>query len=383
MGFESIIENNKAWIDNTWKKLDDKLSRIAIKSRYKIPYTTENGEHNDLSKGKDITYWTNGFWGGLMWQMYVGTKKECYKITAEESEKMLDRAFEYLDCLDHDVGFMWSLTSGVNYSLTGNRSSKNRTLLAAMSLMSRYNVDGNYIRCWNDRKSDDVKGWSIIDCMMNLPLLYWASREINDERFTRVAMRHADMTMRDHVRADGSVNHIVVHDTEKADTVLGVKAGQGYAPDSCWSRGASWALYGFTLSYIHTKKQDYLDTAKRVADYFIKETEKTAWLPLLDFRQPEKPLYYDSTAGAIASCGLIELAKLVQDSKEQEKYLTAAINILQAMEKNWCDWTDKEDSVLQMGSMMYDCELHVNIIYGDYFFAEAMLKLKGTDFLAW
>ena len=219
--------------------------------------------------------------------------------------------------------------------------------------------------------------------MMNIPILYWASKEIGDTRFAKVAMRHADMSMRDHVRADGSVNHIVMHDTNKPNTVLGVRAGQGYSETSCWSRGASWALYGFTLSYIHTKEDRYLQTAKKVAEYFIKETEKTAWLPRLDFRQPEEPLYYDSTAGAIASCGLIELAKNVDNESEKEKYLSVALHILKAMEKSWCNWSENEDSILQMGSLMYEKEQHMPIIYGDYFFAEAVLKLKGTDFLAW
>lgn len=383
MSFKSIIEENKTWIDGVWDKLDKKLSRTAVKSRDKLPYTTKNGVHNDCSKGKGILTWTNGFWGGLMWQMYVGTNKDCYKLTAEASETMLDEAFRYMDSWHHDVGFMWHITSGVHYQLTGNVASKNRNLIAAMSLMSRYNVDGNFIRCWNGKKDgEDVSGWSIIDCMMNIPILYWASREIGDPRFARVAMRHADMSMRDHVREDGSVNHIVVHDTEKADTVLGFRKGQGYAEDSCWSRGASWALYGFVISYIHTKKQKYLDTAKKVAEYFIAETEKTGWLPRLDFRQPETPAYYDSTAGAIAACGLIELAKIV-DEKEKEKFLSAAVNVLKEMEKRWCDWTEEEDSILQMGSEMYTNGIHMSIIYGDYFFAEAILKLKGTDFLAW
>ncbi|MBQ8685157.1 MAG: glycoside hydrolase family 88 protein [Clostridia bacterium] len=378
-----MIAENREWIEATWKKLDEKLSKTAVKSRNKIPYTTKNGEHDDRAKGKDVLTWTNGFWGGLMWQMYVGTRKECYKSTAEASERKLDAAFNYMDGLNHDVGFMWHLTSGVNYRLTGNVASKNRNLIAAMSLMSRYNVDGNFIRCWNGRKDgEDRSGWSIIDCMMNIPILYWASKEIGDPRFAKIAMRHADMSIRDHVREDGSVNHIVIHDTQKADTVLGVRKGQGYAEDSCWSRGAGWALYGFTLSYIHTDEQRYLVTAKKVAEYFIKETKKTEWLPRLDFRQPETPLYYDSTAGAIAACGLIELAKLV-DENEKEKYLSAALYILKAMEREWCDWTDEEDSILQMGSLMYDKEQHMPIIYGDYFFAEAILKLKGTDFLAW
>ena len=381
MSYEQIISDNRVWIDAIWKKLDEKLSRTAVKSRYKIPYTTKNGVHDDRSD--DIWWWTNGFWGGLMWLMYIGTKKDCYKITAEENEKILDTAFSDMEKSHHDVGFMWHILSGANYRLTGNKESKNRNLIAAMSLMSRYNVTGNFIRCWNNgNNQEDLSGWTIIDCMMNIPILYWASDEIGDTRFKKIAMKHADMTLRDHVRADGSVNHIIVHDTEKADTVLGVKAGQGYSEDSCWSRGASWALYGFALSYIHTKEQRYLDTAIKVADYFIRETEKTDWLPRLDFRQPETPTYYDSTAGAIAACGLIELAK-VTDEADSEKYLTAALNILQTMEKNWCDWTEQEDSILQMGSETYQGHIHIPIIYGDYFFTEAILKLKGETFLVW
>ncbi len=380
----SIIKENEKWINEVWAKLDKKLSRTAIKSRDKIPYTTKDGVHNDCSKGKGILTWTNGFWGGLMWQMYVGTGKECYKQTAEKSEQLLDGAFNYMDSWHHDVGFMWHLTSGINYRLTGNVESKNRTMIAAMSLMSRYNVDGNFIRCWNGKKDgEDVSGWTIIDCMMNIPLLYWASKEIGDDRFKRIAIRHADMSMRDHVREDGSIYHIVVHDTEKPNVVLGVRKGQGYSENSCWSRGASWALYGFIISYEHTGEERYLQTAIRVAEHFIIETQKTSWLPRLDFQQPEQPYFYDSTAGAVAACGLIEISKNVENEEEKEKYLFAAINILQAMEKNWCDWTDEEDSILQMGSEMYTKGIHMPIIYGDYFFVEAILKLKGTEFSAW
>ena len=177
MIYEKIVEENKKWIDETWEKLDQKLSRLAVKSRYKIPYTTKDGEHDN--RAENILWWTNGFWGGLMWQMYVGTGKDCYKITAKESEKMLDKAFENMENWHHDVGFMWHLTSGCNYRLTGNIASKNRNLIAAMSLMSRYNVDGNYIRCWNGyRNGENVAGWTIIDSMMNIPILYWASKEL-------------------------------------------------------------------------------------------------------------------------------------------------------------------------------------------------------------
>lgn len=378
MSYEGIIAKNKEWIDQTFAKLDKKLSKTAVKSRDKIPYTTVNGEHDDKSK-TDISWWTNGFWGGLMWLMYSKTKNEDYRLTAEKSEQLLDEAFTMVEKQSHDTGFIWHILSGASYKLTGNKQSRNRDLIAAMILASRYNVEGNYIRSWNGK---DQEGWTIIDCMMNIPMLYWAAEETNAPRYKKLAIRYADMAMKEHVRADGSVNHIVVHDPDHADVVIGTKAGQGYAEGSCWSRGASWALYGFVLSYIHTKEQKYLDTAKKVANYFIANVSATDWLPLLDFRQPETPVYYDSTAGAIAACGLIEIAKHTE-GVEQEMYLSSAIKILKAMEKNWCDWTDSNDSILQMGSERYGYNMHIHIIYGDYFFTEAILKLTGSDFLVW
>ena len=383
MSFAEIIAENQEWINSTWEKLDKKLSYTAVKSRDKIPHTTRNGVHDDHSKGKDIVMWTNGFWGGLMWLMYSATGKDCYKQTAITSEKLLDQAFHYMDAWNHDVGFMWHILSGANYKLTGDLTSRNRNLIAAMSLMSRYNVEGDYIRCWNDWiTGEDVSGWTIIDCLMNLPLLYWASEELKDTRFKKVAVRYADMAMRDHVRTDGSIHHIVIHDTEHAGVVLGTNVGQAYSENSSWARGTAWGLYGFTLSYLHTKEDKYLQTSKKIANYFIENAKKTNWLPLLDFKQPAEPIYYDSTSGAIAACGLIEIAKYVEDT-EKDFYLRAALSILQAMEKNWCDWSAEEDGILLMGSHAYGRGIHTSIIYGDYFFTEAVLKLKENQFNPW
>ena len=378
-----IVDENKDWLNGVWERLDNKLSHVAVKSRNKIPHTTRGGVHDDHSKGKNIVMWTNGFWGGLMLLMYSATGKDCYKQTAEVSEKLLDQAFNYMDEWNHDVGFMWHILSGANYKLTGDVSSRNRNLIAAMSLMSRYNVAGDYIRCWNSWiTGEDVSGWTIIDCLMNLPLLYWASEELKDTRFKKVAIRYADMAMRDHMRADGSIHHIVIHDTEKAGVVLGTNVGQAYSETSSWARGTAWGLYGFMLSYMHTKDEKYMRASQKVADYFIENAKKTNWLPLLDFRQPATPVYYDSTSGAIASCGLIELAKALGE-QEGAKYMESALNILKAMEQNWCDWTEDEDGVLLMGSHSYGKGIHTSIIYGDYFFAEAILKLKDNAFNPW
>lgn len=377
--YDKIISANKSFIDQTWEKLDGKLKQVAVRSRDKIPYTTVNGVHDDR-QGKSISWWTNGFWGGLMWLMYLGSKNEEYRITAENAERLMDAAFANVAVLHHDVGFMWHIMSGANYRLTTNAEARNRNLLAAMTLASRYNISGKYIRSWNG----DMAGWTIIDCMMNIPLLYWASRELGDPRFEKIAVAHADMAMRDHVRPDGSVAHIVSHDVETGE-VIETLAGQGYAVGSSWSRGVAWALYGFVLSYIHTKKVEYLDTAKRVAHYFITNLVADDWLPIVDFRAPEEPKRYDSTAGAVAACGLIEIAKCVPEG-EQKIYLDSAIKLLRAMEERFCNWQDDEDSVLQMGTERYNSDGkgdHIPIIYGDYFFAEAILKLRGEEFLAW
>lgn len=377
MSYEKIMNDNRQWVDSVWEKLEQKVSRTAVENRYKIPYTTKDGIYDDYSEGQKITWWTNGFWGGLMWLMYSETQKECYKTTAEISEEKLDRAFRYMDDLHHDVGFMWHILSGASYRLTGNRESRNRNLLAAQILMARYNIDGEFIVAWNGK---ECTGWSIIDTMMNLPLLYWAAKETGDSRYIKVAKKHADMAMRDHVRPDGSAAHIVSHNVDKPE-VLEFIGGQGYDANSCWSRGASWAIYGFTLSYMHTWEIKYLETAKKVAHYFVANAAASNWLPEVDFRAPEKDCYFDSTAGAVAACGLIEIANHVPEN-EKDFYLDSAIRLLKAMEKEWCDWSEENASILQNGTERYGGS-PMHIIYGDYFFAEAILKLRGNDFLPW
>ncbi len=378
MIYENIINENKTWIDETLAKLDKKLSRTAISSRDKLPYSTDKSGKHDDRKESDVCWWTNGFWGGLMWLMYEKTGKEDYKITAERSEELLDGYLANFLKLDHDSGFMEHILAGANYRLTGNEKSRSRNLYCAAALASRYNLSGGYIRAWNGKPQI---GWTIIDTMMNLPQLYWASDYIGDERFRKIAMAHADMAMVDHVRPDGSVVHICSHDLEDGH-VIETLSGQGYAVGSTWSRGASWALYGFALSYKHTEKKEYLDTAKKVAHHFIANCATNGWLPAVDFASPVEPVCYDSTAGAIAACGLIEIAKAVPEN-EKKLYLTAAVNILKAMEKEFVSWSDDTDYILGMGSEAYGRNVHIPIIYGDYFFTEAVLKLSGSEFCPW
>ena len=383
----NIIKENTLWINDTWKKVDKKLKKIAVKSRDKLPYTTINGVHDDKSS-TFVDWWTNGFWGGMMWLMYNATGNEEYKITAQNSERLLDNALKDYKKLHHDVGFMWHLTSGANYRLTGDMAAYNKNLYAAATLASRYNIDGRYIRAWNNAWDNmDPSGWTIIDCMMNIPLLYWASREIGDDRFKKIAMAHADMAIRDHIREDGSVVHIAEHNTETGECVK-VYGGQGYSETSCWTRGLAWAVYGYALSYIHTRKDEYLQTAIKVADYFCEKIKEYNYKSPVDFDAPCTPEYFDSTAGVCTACGLLEIAKLVPEEKTK-LYAQTAINLLKATDEFFCNYDETEDSIVQMGTERYphnDKDLkgtHIPIIYGDFFFVEALCKLKNIDFLIW
>ncbi len=372
-------EREKKWAEDTLAQVSRKLAQVSERSAAKIPYTTAEGVHDDRSG--DIGWWTNGFWGGMMWQMYTLTGEERYRRIAEDNEKKLDACFMDYGKLDHDNGFKWLPTAVADYRVTGNEASKNRGLLAAGNLAGRYNSKGCFIRAWNDWGDEDHRGWAIIDCMMNLPLLYWASEETGDPRFRQIAVSHADTAGKAFVRGDGSVNHIVEFDPETGAPVKSY-GGQGYGVGSSWTRGQSWGLYGFTLSYLHTKNQTYLDTAERIANYFIANIPENGLIPV-DFRQPPEAAYQDSTAAAIAACGLIELSKL-REGRQGSVYLNAALKLLHALAEHSVNWNEAEDNLLEKCTAAYhDREHEFSIIYGDYYFLEALMKLNEKALFIW
>ena len=390
--YKELLAENLPWAEEVFKKIDAKMSVVTLRSRDKLADGVDkNGVHIDRQYIA-INEWTGGFWGGLNCMLYAYTKNEEYLKTAKSSEKILDTALANYNLLNHDVGFIWHLLSGALHTITGDEGSRTRNLFAAASLSSRFVLDGGFIRAWNNYKDFEKAAnynWTIIDCLMNLPLLYWASREIGDDRFKRIAMAHADMAIMDHLRDDGSIVHIVEHDRETGEVVK-TYGGQGIKEGSSWSRGQAWGLYGFVLSYIHTGEERYLNAAKQVANYFIAACCDD-WLPRVDFRAPSTPVYYDSTAGACAACGLIELAKLLPED-EGGMYMNGAINLLKAMEKAFCNFDPATDDMLGYGTRRYPVEgvyteetagVHISIIYGDYFYTEAILKLLGAEFFPW
>ena len=369
----ALTENESAWVLETLKKIEDKMTVVTERNRDKIPYTTENGRFDDKSVS-DPCWWTNGFWGGEMWQLYKLTGNEMFRQEAIGVEDKLDKNLMNTDGLDHDNGFKWLPTSVIRYKQEKNKESLNRAMLAANNMAGRFNLARNFIRAWNNWDNVDRRGYAIIDCMMNLPLLYWASEETTDPRFKMIAVAHADTAMKEFVREDGSVNHIVVFDpfTGMVTETLG---GQGYAVGSSWTRGQSWGIYGFALSAHYTGEKKYLETSAKIADYVLSEMPESYLVPI-DYRQPKDVDLEDSTAAAITASGLIELARGLEDEGEADKYLDAALKLLRTLDEKRVSWGTDTDNLLNNCAVDYHGDGHnMSIIYGDYYFIEALMKL--------
>ena len=378
--FELSAEDT-SWVDETCAKLLARFAAERDRVGDKIPYIAEDGQYKKdmAATGEDLIWWTNGFWPGILWQCYGATGDEKFAKVANGVEDKLDDAFTRYTGLHHDVGFMWLLSAVANYRLTGNARSQARGLHAAHLLAGRYNPRGRFIRSWNR----DRAGWVIIDSMLNVQLLHWASETMGDPRFTYMAEDHSDTLMKYTVRGDGSCNHVIVLDPTNGE-LLETPKGQGCASGSSWSRGQSWAIYGFALSYRHTGEQRYLDTAKRVANYFTSQVALTGDVALLDFRQPEEPVYWDALAGCIAACGMLEIARACEGA-EREEWVRWAVRILRATDERFCDWDIDHDGVVTMCSGAYwsEKDRHVPMVYADYYFLEAVLRLAGMDTLLW
>ncbi len=371
----NIKPEHKLWAEMKWKQIQKKLDGELFRMNDKIPYIAKNGCYEQDMAKSNIYWWTNGFWAGIMWQAYSISKEKKYMDEAIRIEALLDGALKGFEGLHHDVGFMWLLTAVADFRITGNKESKTRGLHAASLLAGRFNIDGKYIRAWNQEKS----GWIIIDCMMNLSLLFWAGKELDDPRFAKIACAHAITTANNLLRNDGSTAHIGVFEPNSGNFLYNLE-GQGYAPGSSWSRGQAWAIYGFALCYWYTGETDFLQYAKKTAHYFLANVSQTKYVSKVDFRAPEEPVMLDTTASACAACGLLLLADMV-DEYEKSLYYDGAMKILQALDNEYVNLDSMQDGILEGGCEAYNKPSNgkQSIIYGDYFFIEGITKLIGKE----
>lgn len=356
-----------------WEKLKPKLDRMMAQIGDRCVHMAgADGKYDD----KRIDWWTTAFWPGMLWIAYDMTGDERYKNAAWDWDGRLEQFMLEPNHFDHDVGFHFLPTAVIKHTLTQDEDAKRRGLFAANFLAGRLNLNGRFLRAWN---GDHQRGWSIVDTAMNISLLFWATKISGDPRFEQIGRAHADTVVRHFIRSDGSVNHIVVFDPETGEFLESL-GGQGAAPDSAWSRGTSWALYGLTNAYRFTGDAAYLHAAERVAQFFIAHLPEDN-VPHWDFRaEPTldgEPR--DSSAGACAASGLLELSQLLTE-KTGRVYRSAAERILKSLYDDYGTWDNPAHHAILLhgtGHKPAGQNVDVSLIYGDYFFLEAIAKLNG------
>jgi rhamnogalacturonyl hydrolase YesR len=274
------------------------------------------------------------------------------------------------------MGFKMFSSYGNGYRLTGNEKYKEILLQSAKTLITRFNPKVGCIRSW-DHSKDSWQYPVIIDNIMNLELLFWAAKESGDSTFYKIAITHANTTMKNHFRSDYSTWHVVNYDTLTGN-VISRETHQGYADSSCWSRGEAWALYGYTMCYRETKSPGYLNQAKNIAAYILKNKNLPEdMIPYWDYNAPNIPdEQRDASAASIMSSAFFELSSYA--GAEKETYIEAAIHILKTLSsKNYLAELGKNENFILMhsvGSKPADSEVDVPLIYADYYFIEANLR---------
>lgn len=394
MIYEKLTAEEKHWADETVRKIENKFAEVRERSAKKIPSQAIGGVHDDMTakegpSGMTRTFWTNAFWAGMMWQMYGVTEDARYAEIARYTESVLNPCL--LEIESHDIGYLWLPGSVLDYKITGDKQAMADGLAAAKWLAGRFNPASGVIRAWGSGNEAmplakgappvHMAGATIIDCMLNLPLLYWASETSGDPRFKLIAMRHADTTRTHFIRENGSVIHIVEFDPESGERTADL-GGQGYGRGSSWTRGQAWGLYGFASSYKHTQKKEYLETAEKIAAYFIENIPENGLIPS-DFCQPEEPWVQDDIGACAAASGLIELSGLAPE-EAGGKYLAAAVKMLRAIDEKSADWSEDTDGITLNGTTGYHLPgRNMNYVYADYFYVEAVLKLRGKGVFVW
>ena len=366
-----MAKNKEQWLE-IHKKVTDKV--LAHLTKFEEGFPNIIKKDTDKYNQEGSTSWISGFWPGMVLLAYKSTKDEKVLKELRKLEERQNQAFTTMLKLHHDVGFMWYLTSAEDYNFTGDENARDTAVAAALFLMSRFNLKGNFLRAWNDDGKNDsvLKGRAIIDCMINIEILYWAAEITNDPRFRHIANAHADTSMKNFIREDGTVKHIVEFDTETGEYIKNV-TGQSYSENSSWTRGMGWAAYGFIKAYSWTKNEKYLETSQKVIDTFMKLLPEGE-IPPCDFMQPAEPAYYDSSAAAIVACAMLDNAVLCPEKKDF--YIENAKKLLETLTDKCADFDIANDGILRLASQAYHKgQQNITLIYGDYYYYEALEKL--------
>ena len=346
----------------------------------------KDGDYQEMKEGFfEIGNWTTSFFTGMGVLACLDTADEQFLRDLALSEPNYVAKMEDENAREtmHDLGFLYSLYSVALYKTTGEPRHRALGLRAAEVLAARFIPNGNYIRAWGrmDEEITHYAGLAIIDCMMNLPLLYWASEETGDPRFKDIAIRHSNTTLANFIRDDGSVYHAFRFDKDGKPV-----CGDNYCGnfvESHWARGASWAMYGFAISYRHTGDERYLDASLRISRKFVSQLDSEV-VPIWDFRlSSDDSQIRDSSAAAIAACAIQEL----ESFGKSEPALTIAKEELlgRLMSTDYLDTDPACRGVLKHGQVG-DGVGKARAAYtswGDYYFMEALGRELGIPINCW
>lgn len=334
------------------------------------PRTTKDGKIRYTS----FQDWTSGFFPGSLWYLYKLTGKEEWKKEAEKYTEALDK-IQYLTW-HHDIGFMIQCSYGNGLRFADKEAYKPVIVQAAKSLSTRFRPGAGIIQSWNVMGGWQAKrGWTcpvIIDNMMNLELLFEATALSGDSSFYKIAVSHADQTLKYHFRPDNSSYHVVDYDPETGK-VLHRHTAQGYAHESAWARGQAWALYGYTVCYRYTKNKAYLEQAEKIAAYLFSHPRMPEDLvPYWDFDAPNIPNEpRDASAAAIIASALYEL-----NDYSKNNYRKTADRIMESLSSPAYTAKPGENGnfilMHSVGSIPHGSEIDEPLVYADYYFLEAM-----------
>ena len=342
-----------------------------------IPRSIANGK----TEWRFVNYrdWTCGFWPGILWYNYEYSKDEKWK---KESARFCKALFPLVDsaAIDHDLGFQVFCSVGNGYRLAKDTVYKTILLRAADTLAKLFNPKVGTILSW-PREVPGVD-WplrhnTIMDNMINLELLFWASKNGGNKNLYDIAVKHAETTMQNQFRSDYSSYHVVVYDTATGKKIKGI-THQGYSDSSMWARGQSWAIYGFTMVYRETKDPKFLDFAQKVTDVYLKDLPKDL-IPYWDFNAPNIPNEpKDASAACVVASALLELSTFVTDKTNADEYRSKAEKMLTSLSSDKYQSRNVNNAFLlhNTGHKPNGGEIDASIIYADYYYLEALLRLK-------
>ncbi|MEJ2881223.1 glycoside hydrolase family 97 catalytic domain-containing protein [Pedobacter sp. GR22-6] len=376
--YKSSAENLKAVVDRALQFSAQQYLLLAKK------YADQEGQlPRSFEKGKDISsdsrWWCSGFFPGALWYLYENNKNPELLNYAKMYTDRVEREKYTID--NHDVGFMLYCSFGNGLRLTGDPRYKDVLLTGARSLATRYRPEVGLIRSWDHNQ----KVWQypvIIDNIMNLELLLWAAKNSGDEKFMKMALSHADKTMQNHFRKDYSSYHVVSYDTLTAVPHL-KQTHQGYSNESAWSRGQGWGLYGYTYLYRETGDKRYLDQAIHIANFIIHHPQMPKdFIPYWDFDAPKtSSTPRDASAASIIASALIELSGFVDAGLAKEYMKVAEIQLRTLASPAYtATLGDNGNFILKhsTGAFPLKSEVDVPLSYADYYYLEALTRLKKS-----